>query len=104
VDIIDGDRDVNARLTIYQYIAVGTEPTSTLGGKIPDKIGQFLSSSGMVAGKRSYAFVTKSAFGAAKALARLMKSMEKEGMFLKYSSVLSSPQEAEEIGKRLHIK
>jgi len=33
-----------------------------------------------------------------------MKGMEKEGMFLKYSTILNSPQEAEEIGKRLHIK
>jgi hypothetical protein len=33
-----------------------------------------------------------------------MRNMEKEGMYLKYSSVLNSPQEAEEIGKRLHIK
>jgi hypothetical protein len=32
-----------------------------------------------------------------------MKSMEKEGMFIKYSAVLSSAQEAEEIGKRLHV-
>jgi Trp operon repressor len=57
----------------------------------------------MVAGKRSFAFITKNVFGAPKALVRLMKNMEKEGMFLKYSSILNSPQEAEEIGKRLHI-
>jgi hypothetical protein len=33
-----------------------------------------------------------------------MKAMEKEGMFIKYSTIFSSPPEAEEIGKRLHIK
>jgi menaquinone-dependent protoporphyrinogen IX oxidase len=104
VDIIDGVHDVNAKLTMYQYIAVGSETLSNFSSKIPDKVGYFLSSSGMVAGKRSFAFVTKNVFGAAKALARLMKNMEKEGMFLKYSSILNSPQEAEEIGKRLHIK
>ena len=104
VDIIDGDHDVNAKLTMYQYIAVGSESLSNFSGKIPDKVGQFLASSGMVAGKRSYAFITKNVFGATKALTRLMKNMEKEGMFLKYSSILNSPQEAEEIGKRLHIK
>jgi flavorubredoxin len=103
VDIVDGTRDVNTKLTIYQYLAVGTEPSSNFGGKIPDKVGQFLNSSGMVAGKRSFAFVTKNMAGAPKALSRLMKSMEKEGMFLKYSAVLSNPQEAEEIGKRLHV-
>jgi flavorubredoxin len=104
VDIIDGIHDINAKLTMYQYIAVGTEALSNFSGKIPDKVGQYLSSSGMVSGKRSFAFVTKNMFGAAKGLARLMKGMEKEGMFLKYSSVLNSAQEAEEIGKRLHIK
>lgn len=104
VDIIDGDHDINAKLTMYQYIAVGTQPLSSFSGKIPDKVGQYLNSSGMVSGKRSFAFVSKNMFGAAKALARLMKRMEKEGMFLKYSAVLNSPQEAEEIGKRLHIK
>ena len=104
VDIIDGNHDINAKLTMYQYIAVGTEPLSNFSGKIPEKVGHYLSSSGMVAGKRCFAFVSKNTFGASKALARLMKNMEKEGMFLKYSSVLNSPQEAEEIGKRLHIK
>ena len=104
VDIIDGDHDVNAKLTVYQYIAVGTEPAGGFSGKIPDKIHHFLNAAGMVAGKRSFAFVTKNNFGASKALSRLMKNMEKEGMFLKNSNILISPQEAEEIGKRLHIK
>ena len=103
VDIVDGNRDVNTKLTIYQYIAVGTEPLSSLGGKVPTKVGQFLNSSGMVSGKRSFAFVTKNLAGAGKALSRLMKNMEKEGMFLKFSAVISSAQEAEEIGKRLHV-
>ncbi len=104
VDIIDGNHDINAKLTMYQYIAVGTEPLANFSGKIPEKVGHYLGSSGMVAGKRCFAFVSKNTFGSSKALVRLMKSMEKEGMFLKYSSVLISPQEAEEIGKRLHIK
>jgi menaquinone-dependent protoporphyrinogen IX oxidase len=104
VDIVDGDHDVNAKMTVYQYVAVGAEPLSSWSSKISDRVGQFLGSAGMVAGKRSFAFVAKNFFGCSKALSRLMKSMEKEGMFLKFSSVLSSPQEAEEIGKRLHLE
>ncbi|MBA7578510.1 hypothetical protein ES708_20375 [subsurface metagenome] len=73
-------------------------------GGIQSFVGHYLNSSGMVAGKRCFAFVTKNVFGAAKALSRLMKGMEKEGMFLKYSAILNSPLEAEEIGKHLHIK
>ncbi len=101
---MDGDHDVNTKLTIYQYLAIGTEPLSSFSGKIPDKVGHFLSSAGMVAGKRSFAFVTKNAFGSNKALTRLMKNMEIEGLYLKNSNIFNSPVEAEEIGKRLHIQ
>ena len=104
VDILDGAREVNAKLTIYQYIAVGTESISTFGGKIPEQVGKFLSSAGQVGGKRSFGFVPKSMLGATRALFRLMKVMESEGMYLKSSEVIQSEIEAEEIGKRLHIE
>jgi len=104
VDLIDGDRDVNAKLTGYQYLAIGAEPQSGFGGKLPDKVTQFLGSAGLVSGKHSFAFVSKTTFGSTKALGKLMKNMEKEGMLIKNSSVLSSPQEAQEVGKRLHVK
>lgn len=104
VDLVDGDRDANAKMTIYQYVAVGAVPVSAWSGKISERVGQFLSSAGLVAGKRSFAFVSKNVVGSARALTRLMKSMEKEGMYLKFSAVLSSPQEAEQIGKRLHLE
>ena len=103
-DLVDGDHDINTKLTIYQYIAIGTESVSAFGGKIPEKVSSFLSSAGMVAGKRSFAYVAKSFMGSHRALARLMKSMEKEGMFLKFSDVFSSGREAEEVGKRLKIQ
>jgi hypothetical protein len=89
---------------MYQYLAIGCEPLPGFGGKLPDKVTQFLGSAGMVSGKRSFAFVTKAVFGSPKALSRLMKSMEKEGMLIKNSSILANPQEAEEIGKRLQVK
>ncbi len=104
VDIIDGDRDINTKLTIYQYIAIGTEAISFIGGKIPEKIARFLASAGMVSGKRCFAFVAKTPLGSQKALSRLMKQMESEGMYLKYSEIFNSQIEAEEVGKRLHIK
>ena len=103
VDTFDGQRDANIKLTIYQYIVLGAEPVGTFGGKVPDAIRTFLASSGMVAGKKAYAFVPKATFGAAKSLAALMKCMEGEGMMLKSSDILRSVTEAEEIGKRLHV-
>jgi flavorubredoxin len=102
-DVVDGEHDVNTRLSIYQYIVVGTEAVSTIKGKIPDRVGPFLAGAGQVSGKRSFAFVLKSFLSAPRALARLMQAMEKEGMYLKNSSILTSAVEAEEVGKRLHI-
>ena len=102
-DLVDGDRDVNTRLTIYQYVVVGSEAVSAFGGKIPDKVGGWLAGAGTATGKRSFAFVLKAFIGAPRALARLMKAMEKEGLFLKNSAILTSAVEAEEFGKRLHI-
>ena len=104
VDILDGAREVNVKLTIYKYIAFATESISMFGGKIPEQVGRFLSSAGQVAGKRSFAFVPKTRLGAGRALFRLMKIMESEGMYLKNSEVIQSEIEAEEIGKRLHIE
>jgi len=103
VDVFDASHDSNVKLTIYQYIAVGLEPSGSFSGKVPDSVRAFLAGSGVVTGKKSYAFVGRSTFGTAKSLANLMRSMEGEGMFLRNSDVLRSPIEAEEIGKRLHI-
>ncbi len=102
-EVLDGSRDSNTKLTIYNYVVVGTEPISLFGGKIPDRVGQFLASAGMISGKRCFAFVPKRPLGATKALFRLMKAMELEGMYLKSSEILQSEVEAEEIGKRLKL-
>lgn len=103
VDVYDGAKDTNVKLTMYHYVAVGAEPIGTFGGKIPDTVKPFLASTGMVAGKKCYAFVPKAFLGSEKSLAALMKSMESEGMLLKSSDVLRSPPEAEEVGSRLRV-
>ncbi len=103
VDIIDGDRDINAKLTIYGYIAVGTSAINTWGGKIPEKVAAYLANAGIVAGKRSFAYTITAGMRTGRTLSRLMRQMEQEGMYLKFSDILSSPAEAEEVGKRLHL-
>ena len=103
VDLIDGDREVGKKLTTYQYLAVGTEALGFLG-KTSEKITHFLGQSGSVIGKKCFAFVTKAFVGSQKALLRLMKRMEHEGMYLIFSDVLANPAHAEAIGKRLHIE
>lgn len=103
VDLVDASRDVNTKLTIFEYIAVGTQPITFFTGKVPERLSMFLKNSGMVVGKKSFAFTTKKGLGTDKALSRTMKTMEAEGMFLRFSEILSSEVEAEEIGKRLKI-
>jgi menaquinone-dependent protoporphyrinogen IX oxidase len=103
VDVIDANRDVNSKLTIYNYIAVGTEQLSAFGGKISESIQKYLANSGIVAGKRSFAFILGGGVRTSKTLTALMKNMEHEGMYLKYSEVINSPEDAREIGRQLHI-
>jgi hypothetical protein len=104
VDVVDGDHDVNTKLTGHQYLAVGTSAINFFGGKIPDTVSRFLANAGIVAGKRSFAFAVKGGLRMHKTLGAIMKAMEKEGMFLKFSDVLTSPAEAAAIGKRLHVE
>jgi menaquinone-dependent protoporphyrinogen IX oxidase len=103
VDVYDGVKDANVKLTIYQYVAVGAEPEGAIGGKVPEAVKSFLASSGIVSGKRSFAFVSSRIIGAVKSLGALMKRMEGEGMIIKNSGVLRSPVEAEAVGRKLHV-
>ncbi len=103
VEIIDGIKEQGKKVSFYDYIAMGTDTTTTFGGKIPKAVNDFLSQSGMVSGKRSFAFVAKGGIRKNKTLKTLMDAMEHEGMYLKYSELINQPQDAKEIGKRLHI-
>ena len=103
VDVVDVTRQSDARLTSYEYIAVGSEGTTFFTGKLPEQASRFLKAAGTVAGKRCYAFVMKGRIGYQRALLRLMQAMESEGMYLKNSGVLASEAEAEAIGKRLRV-
>ena len=103
VDLVDGDRDVNTKLTIYNYLAFGTASTSVLGGGIPASVDRFLKNAGMISGKRCFAFVAKRGIRNGKTLQKLMQVMEHEGMYLKFSEVFVQPDEAEAVGKKLHI-
>lgn len=104
VDIIDGDRNTDAKLTVYEYLAIGTSVTSLFGGKITPRVEEYLTGAGSILGKKSFAFVTKSPFGSQKGLNRLMSVMEKQGLFLRYSEVLRSRAEAGEVAHRLKLE
>ena len=101
VDLIDGIKDKNTKLSIYKYIAIGTCSDSFLGSSIPDEISPFLASCGMISGKRCFAFIIKSFMQNNKTLSKLMHNMEKEGMYLKNSEIFSKPEDAETTGKQM---
>jgi menaquinone-dependent protoporphyrinogen IX oxidase len=103
VDIIDGDRDINTNLTIYRYLVIGTASISSFGGKISRQVERFLANSGILTGKRCFAFIGKAGIRNIKTLQKLMKTMEHEGLYIKFSEILSKKEEAVFLGKKLHI-
>ncbi|MDD7254929.1 hypothetical protein [Bullifex porci] len=104
VDIINAYIDNDKKLTFYDYVIVGSSATTAFGGSIPDVISTFLKRCGQVSGKRCLAFVTKGGLRSQKTLSSLMKIMEQEGMYLKYSEVFKNEASALALGKRLNIE
>ena len=93
VDFSQAKADEPPRLTGYDYIIVGTE-SMTLLGKIPPRVSQFLAQAGTVTGKRSMAFLRKTGLRPERALSRLMKAMEAEGMIVNCAEVVSNEANA----------
>jgi hypothetical protein len=94
VDLFEARADETPRLTGYDYVIVGSE-SATAFGKLPIRASQVLAQAGMITGKRSMAFLRKSGLRPEKALARLMKTMEAEGMVVNCSEVVKNAAEAE---------
>jgi hypothetical protein len=93
VDLSEARPGECPRLTGYDYIVFGTESASPLG-KIPDRVASVLAQSGTLTGKRSMSFLRKGGLRPEKALARLMKAMEAEGMVVNCAEVVGSEEEA----------
>ncbi|MGI9256472.1 MAG: flavodoxin family protein [Salinispira sp.] len=104
VDRIDGSEAVHMGLSIYQYIVIGAEFGSAFNSKIPEIIPRYLKNAGLIAGKRSLAFILPKFFGTEKALRNIMAVMESEGMFVKNSEIISDERLAMKIGKNLTIR
>ncbi|MBN1646434.1 MAG: hypothetical protein JW874_00255 [Spirochaetales bacterium] len=104
VNIIDGDKESDKRLSSYKYIVIGASSSTFFGGKLDSKIAKFLANAGMVQGKRSSAFIFKKGLRCEKTLLQLMKIMETEGMYLKNSDIIQSEAAAEYFGKKLHVE
>jgi menaquinone-dependent protoporphyrinogen IX oxidase len=101
VDIVDVWKEDGMRLPGYEYIAVAAEPISPFSGKLPPLVSKALSAGSSLVGKKSAAFIKKTGLFSNKALANLMKAMEKEGMRINWSDILFNAPHAEAMGKKI---
>jgi hypothetical protein len=101
VDIIDAWTEDGYRLPAYSYIVVTAEAASLLGGKMPAVLPKILSTSSGLGGKKSAAFLRKTSPFTTKALANLMRAMEKEGMMVNWSEIILNAPHAEALGKHI---
>ncbi len=102
VDVIDGnDSGALARLTAFDYVAVVVKSPAGFSAKIPDRVREFLSSSGSISGKKGCALVIKAGFRAQGACARLMEAMESEGVKIDYFDVIRSADHASWAGTKI---
>lgn len=101
VDLVDGMKDINTKLTVYEYIAVGAQAESFWGGRINTQVKHFLSNAGMISGKRCFAYTIPKGIRQIKTLKTIMDVMEHEGMFLKNSQIVASYEEGKQIGAAL---
>jgi len=101
VDIVDVWTEDGYKLPAYEYIAVAAEPVSFLSGKIQPNISKILAAGSSLTGKKSAAFIKKTGLFSNRALANLMRAMEKEGMIVNWSDLLFNGPHAEALGKRI---
>jgi hypothetical protein len=101
VDLLDARTDDGVRLPGYEYIAVLAESVSFFGGKMPDSLSKMLATASSLVGKKGAAFLRKSGPFTGKAMANLMRAMEKEGMCVNWSEIVERIDQAEALGKRI---
>lgn len=103
VTLIDVEKEVPKSLAQYNYIVVLTSSISFFSKNIPSSIEKFLVQSSSLGGRRSSAFIINKGLRKQKTLLTLMKIMEKQGMFITYSEIITNESFALEVGKRIKI-
>jgi len=93
VDLVAGTKGESPRFAMADYIVVATEPLG-LSGKIPPRLADLLGQTPGAPGKRSMAVLLKRGPFRNKAVGRLMKAMEKEGMSVNDWAVVSGARDA----------
>jgi len=103
VDVINGVQNRDTKLTGYHYIAVGCDVRSLFKGVLPPELAPALGNGGIVTGKKSFAFVAPAPLGSNATLTKLMKALEHEGMLLRFSELLTKPDQAQALGQCLKL-
>jgi len=101
VDVVDAWTEDGFRLPGYEYIVTVAEPNSMFTGKIPQCIPKVLAAGSSLVGRKGAAFIKKSGLFNSRALANLMRAMEKEGMIINWSDILFNAPHAEAMGKHI---
>jgi hypothetical protein len=101
VDFFNAWTEDGNRLPGYEYIVVVAESASFFGGKMPEPLAKMLGGSSSLVGKKAAAFLRKTGPFNGRALANIMRAMEKEGMCVNWFDVLLNPAQSEAVGKRI---
>lgn len=103
LELFDGFSDEGqARLALFDYIAVVAKKKGFFGGHIPSRAAEFLDGASSIAGKKGAAIIIKAGpFGNGKACASLMRLLERAGVLVDYSEIISGAGAARACGEKL---
>lgn len=102
VDIKTGLTDYEElHLPGYGYIAAVVKPASFFKARLPEQFAEAFSLGGSSQGKRGAAIIIKKGLASNKVCRQTMRAMEKEGIMLDYSEIISSVDQASYAGKKL---
>ena len=86
-----------------KHLIVGSYVTSAFKPTTPTRLREALQKVPGISGKRSIAFIAKSAMGERKALVALMNQMEKQGCFIIDQRSFGSEKEAYQFGRTIAL-
>lgn len=88
-------------LASYALVCVGSSVSTVFGGKISSSVEATVRQCSRMEGKPVAAFVAPNAFGAGKALKRLMAALERQGAMVQDFGTVRNKAEAIAFGRRL---